>query len=549
VALLEGEEQVAGETVRVPTDSYRARVQLADKPDEARLHRYTVTVQEFDNEVLATNNTYPLAVSVSDERTQLLLIDGRPRWEFRYIKNLFASRDRTVHLQYVLIEPDEIAGVPAPPKVHASASRPVEQVEATALPENETEWMKFDVIVLGDVSPEVLGEPEQEIIKKFVEQRGGTLVVVAGPNAMPHEFANGPLADVLPVATTMVPGPVPAPPEEKFQLVLSTDGRESVVMRQKVNPVENLEVWSELPSIHWRHPEAPAKEGATVLAYALPPSAPDYMPRPASGEAAPAAEDTAVDAETLAKQRAFQRQHALISHHNVATGRVMFLGFDRTWRLRYRVGDTYHHRFWGQVLRWATANKLPAGTQTVKIGTDRTRYAPGGTIRVSARIAQEDFTPVLGRDDVAVNVYAGDTKVMARTLEFVKGSAGMYQGNLGALPAGTYRVELAAPAAEPILRRQNAETITTEFSVDPATPAEQTELAPDRGLLSRLASLTGGTVAEPPRAERALEGLGPVTETEIERHEYVLWDSLPMLLLIVAVATAEWLLRKKVGLA
>jgi hypothetical protein len=363
---------------------------------------------------------------------------------------------------------------------------------------------------------------------------------------MPHEYANGPLGEILPVAAKAVPGPVPAPPEETFHLALSTDGRESVVMRQKVNPVENLQVWSEVPAIYWRHPETPAKQGATVLAYALPPDAPDYMPTvEPTGEAT----ETAVDADTLAKRRAFQRENALISHHNVATGRVMFLGFDRTWRLRYRVGDTYHHRFWGQVLRCATANKLPAGTQTVKIGTDRTRYAPGGTISVSARIAEEDFTPVLGADDVAVNVYSGDEKVMARRLEFVEGSAGLYRGNLGALAAGTYRVELDAPSADPILQRQNAETVSTEFSVDPATPAEQTELAPDRGLLSRLASLTGGTVAEPPRAERALEGLGPVTETEIERHEYVLWDSLPMLLLIVAVATAEWLLRKKVGLA
>jgi len=350
VALIEGEEQVDTETVRVPTDSYRVRVQLADKPDEARLHRYAVVVQEFDNEVLATNNRYPLAVSVSDERTQLLLVDGRPRWEFRYIKNLFASRDRTVHLQYVLIEPDDIAGVPTPPQVHASASRPVEAVEATALPKDASEWMKFDVIILGDVSPDVLGDPEQEILKKFVEQRGGTLVVIAGPNYMPHAYATGPLGAMLPVAPTASPGTVQAPPEEKFHLVLTTEGRESVVMRQKVNPVENLEVWSGLPPIYWRHPEAPAKEGATVLAYALPPSAPDYMP-----PFEPGAETTEspVDTETLAKRRQFQRQHALISYHTVATGRVMFLGFDRTWRLRYRVGDAYHHRFWGQVLRWA----------------------------------------------------------------------------------------------------------------------------------------------------------------------------------------------------
>jgi hypothetical protein len=256
-----------------------------------------------------------------------------------------------------------------------------------------------------------------------------------------------------------------------------------------------------------------------------------------------------VDESTLAKRRDFERTRALIAHHNIASGRVMTLCTDRTWRLRYRIGDTYHHRFWGQVLRWATADKLPAGTQTVKIGTDRTRYAPGGTIRVRASIAREDFTPLVGRDDVAVNVFAGDEKVAGQVLKYVPDSPGLYEANLGALPAGTYRVELDSPAARPILRRQNADVVSTEFSVDPATPAEQAELAPDRGLLSRLATLTGGTVADPARPEAVLDALGPPTEVEIERREYVLWDSLPMLLLVVAVATAEWLLRKKVGLA
>jgi len=546
VALVDGEKEVAAETIRVPTGAYRARIQLSDKPEEARLHHYTVAVQEFENEVLATNNRYPIAVSVSDERTNVLLVDQRPRWEFRYIKNLFVSRDRTVHLQYALLEPDDIAGVPAPPKVHASASRPLNEVEATALPKDEVEWMKFDVIILGDVATDTLGDDQQAILKKFVEQRGGTLVVIAGPTHMPHAYMAGPMADILPATCDSLAGPAPAPPEEAFRLALTTDGRESVVMRQKINPVENLDVWYDLPPIHWRHPGTQAKAGATVLAYALPPEPPDYLPALAS-DGAPA--DAPLDAEALAQRREFERRYALIMHHTAARGRVMFLAFDRTWRLRYRVGDTYHHRFWGQVLRWATADKLPAGTQTVKIGTDRTRYAPGGTVRVKTRIAREDFTPIVGRDDVAVNVFVGDDKVMRRVLAFQPNSPGLYEASLGSLPAGSYRVELDAPAARPILQRQHTDVVSTEFSVDPATPAEQAELAPDRGLLSRLATLTGGTVAEPARAERVLENLGPVTEVEIEPHEYVLWDSLPMLLLVVALATAEWLLRKKVGLA
>lgn len=544
VALMDGEKVVDSQTVRVPSDAYRARVQLSDEPSATGLHHYAIDLQKFEGEVLATNNQYPLTVSVSDERTKLLVIDGRPRWEFRYLKNLFASRDKTVRLQYVLLEPDRIEGVPPAPKIEASASRPIEEVEASALPKDEVEWMKFDVILLGDVGPKYLTDETQRILHKFVADRGGTLIVVAGPNYMPHYFGDSALADLLPVIFKKSEQPVQAGPEKLFHLALTSEGRESVILRQKVNPEENAEVWDSLPDIYWRHPIVQTKEGATVLAYALPPAAPSFMTaKPADGAAAAAPTE-----DVQRERRAFEREHALIAYHNLAVGKVMFLAFDHTWRLRYRVGDTYHHRFWGQVLRWATANKLPAGTETVKLGTDRTRYTPNAPVRVQAKLAKKDFTPIVS-NDVGVSVYKGQQLVLSRKLDYIKDSAGMYAAELGELPSGTYRVELEAPPARLVLAEENVDKVVTEFSVDPSMPAEQAELVPDRGLLSRLANLTGGAVADPSHAERVLSSLGPVTEKETEKREYVIWDSWPLLALIVLAATAEWLLRKKVGLA
>ena len=69
VTLDDGDKTVDTQTVRVQTGAYRARVQLADEPKESGLHRYAINIEKFDGEVLTTNNQYPLAVSVSDERT------------------------------------------------------------------------------------------------------------------------------------------------------------------------------------------------------------------------------------------------------------------------------------------------------------------------------------------------------------------------------------------------------------------------------------------------------------------------------------------------
>ncbi|MCX5655099.1 MAG: hypothetical protein NTY65_10680, partial [Planctomycetota bacterium] len=319
VSLVDGDKTVDSRTEHVPTDNYRTTVELGDEPAAAGLHRYRVEVQKFEGEVLATNNQYPITVNVSDERIKLLIIDGRPRWEFRYLKNLFAGRDRTVRLQHVLLEPDRIEGVPPPPKVAASAGRPIDDVEANLPPKDEAEWMKFDVIILGDVAPKYLGASEQRILQKFVADRGGTLIVVSGPLYMPHAYAGTPLAEVLPAVFKKEDKAILAGPEKSFRIALTAEGRESVIMRQQATAEASQEIWDAVPDIYWRHPILHAKEGATILAYALPPSPPDFLPKKATAGSAPA---EAVSDEVLRQRRDFERQNALIAYHSAAMGQV-----------------------------------------------------------------------------------------------------------------------------------------------------------------------------------------------------------------------------------
>ncbi|MGB2821080.1 MAG: hypothetical protein WBF17_08865, partial [Phycisphaerae bacterium] len=546
VALYDAKRQVAVKTIRVPKDlhGYRPRVQFTDEPKGAGLHSYSVRIQKFDKEVFSANNEYPLTISVTKDRVRLLLLEDRPRWEFRYIKNIFADRDRNVKLQYVITNPDRIEGQTAHLRVAASASRPTGQIEATLLPASAQEWMKFDVVILGDIAPTTFTDEQMGTIRKFVTERGGTLIVVAGPNHMPHAFADTPLEEVLPVAFGPSDEPVPGATNTGYRIALTAAGRDSTIMFQDVDPERNLAVWNAVPAIYWRHPSTVAKEAARVLAYALPPSPPDFLlpipPEKASDE------DAVRQVE--AQRREFQRSNPLITVHNVAAGRVMMLCFDRTWRLRYRTGDTHHHKFWGQVMRWATAEKLRAGTDFVKLGTDKTRYGPGNQIRVRAKIVQPDLAPVVS-ENVAVSIFAGDRLRLRKKLEYMPDSPGMYEAKIDDLESGTYRVDLEAPEAQPILAAEKVRKVSTEFSVDPVGSAEEIELSADRGLLRRVASRSNGVVLDPHQADQVIEALGPTSLVRRQRRELRLWDSWPLLVLIVAIATVEWAIRKRIGLA
>ena len=94
-------------------------------------------------------------------------------------------------------------------------------------------------------------------------------------------------------------------------------------------------------------------------------------------------------------------------------GKVLMLTTDQSWRLRHRVGDTRHHRFWGQVLRWGSGEKLRAGNTFVRLGTDKLRYLHAPAHEYTATVEQLCALPAF---DWTLIVEAGDGRAaQART--------------------------------------------------------------------------------------------------------------------------------------
>jgi len=518
VVLSKDGETLDSASVAATEPMVRTHVELSHAPSDTGMQAYAVSIERFPDETFTDNNMMPTSVSVTDERTKLLIVESRPRWEFRYLKNLFAARDRTVSLQYVLLHAERIAGVPEPEPEPASVSR--SSAQAFALPADEEQWLAFDVIMLGDVAPDALRTDARDALRRFVVDHGGTLVVIAGPNHMPHAFADTVFEELLPVRFAGEEGYI-RPPEESYRLALTPDGLDSVMMRQDSTAEGDPTGWEAMPELHWRHPVREAKPGSVVLAYAL---APGEEPD-----------------EALARAR------PLIVTQNVGLGRVLFLAFDRTWRLRYRAGDRYHHRFWGQVLRWATAGKLPSGTRLVRLGSDRWRYPAGAHVRIRARLLQPDLSP-LPDAELAAMIYRDGVPVLRRRLLPATVRAGMYEADLGALAGGLYRVELEGPKLPTLLAEEGADGVSVGFEVGSAPGPELAVLAADFDLPARLAQLSGGAAVRPAEAELLVDLMGDSVIVTHDRREYALWSSWPMLAAIMALAAAEWIIRKKVGL-
>ena len=547
VQLMRGGISVSEETVQVPDEAWRTTIRLDDSPLEKGIFSWSVKIDPVEGEQYPQNNEWAFQAAVSDDRTNVLLIDDRPRWEFRYLRNLFDSRDKSVQLQYVLLHPDKLEGADPLPAIPASAGRPFGESEATRLPATPEEWRKFDVIILGDVPPEAVSGETWQIMRDCVGNRGAMLVLVAGPNFLPHAFAHQSAKELIPVQFEPSTADFGTPPEPAYKFSLTAEGRQSPVFSQSVSGLENARIWEQMPPLRWRHAHGGAKDGATVLAWAQP------LPVDGQGVELTIPEGGTTDADPaaeLTRRKALESKNALVVAAQVDLGKVVMLTFDQTWRFRYGIGDTYHHRFWGQLLRWGSGESLPSGTGGVRLGTDQLTYEPGQPMVVKARLMDGQFRPIVNAK-LQATLNKDGKAVATGPLEYRKDSQGLYEGRFeGLTEPGTYRVELSGPDVERLLTKDGRRTVEQDITISPVGNAmELGDLTVDREMAARLASLSGGLVTGLADLEKVLTRFGPETKEIAEQRETSLWDNWIILAVAVSALTAEWILRRRAALA
>lgn len=501
----------------VDGDTWEKEIRFRDVPTTRGVKKYTVVLKPPQEDTEADNNAWPVDVAVTDDRINVLVLDRRPRWEFRYLRNLFFARDKSIHLQYYLSEPDRVQGEPRdlPP---ASAARPFGSAEAGALPRDRDAWRAFDVIVLGDLPPSALPESARADIQFCVEERGALLVVSAGTTAMPVAYAHTPFAALLPVSLTNALGQVTAHWTDKsLKPVLTPRGTSHPVTALAETVSANEQQWQRLPAASGYLAGIEARPGAETLIFA-------------EG-------GTALDAPVVV---AAQR----------GRGKVLFLGMDETWRMRYQVGDTIHHRFWGNVAVWGAGTRLREGNAFARVGTDVLHATPGEKVKVSVRLTGRDSRPVQV-DDLVAKIQLPNQRVETVPLLSRPETNGVYEAQFD--PGGNqgeFRVEIASPTAEQqMLGDWPAEFVTQFWVEDSFAPCESADPTADAALPAQLARLTNGKVVRPTNELELVELFGAARGTVVEHVENPIWAH-PIVFGVFALALSlVWIFRKRRGLA
>ncbi|WP_020472935.1 vWA domain-containing protein [Zavarzinella formosa] len=465
------------------------------------------------------NNTRPVVVTVSPDKAKVLLVDGEVRWEFHYLQTALI-RDETMDTTSVVFDQPRLN------LVDAEGTRKM-GLPDLALPKDPEALLNFDCVILGDITPEQLPKAERERLEHYVSERGGTLVLLAGKKSMPLEFVRDgdPFQKLLPIRNPKV-----YKADQGFKVALTGEGSQTGFLRLDPNPGVSAETWNNLPPHYWAV-TGQAKEGAVTLASVAP--------------SQPFADANAT--------REWEQNNGLVVRQNYGFGKVVYVGIDSTWRWRFKKGDTYNHRFWSQVIRWAASDRaLIAGNEFVRFGAREPVYRADQEVELIVRLSDK------------VKNFKKDAMAGARLLHKPKGgpetAVGMmplrphpvipreYIGSQGNLPPGDYDIELVIPDIEDKLNGPDGKKLRAHVQVLPADTGEMIDLATNWGLMEDLAARTGGKVFPADRAKELVELLQSRSATREYTVEQKIWQSWWTLALLIGLLTAEWLARKWAGL-
>ncbi len=489
---------LARTTVKIAEDGQPQQVRLPYRPTSVGDFEYIVEAARQQEEEKTQDNVLPpRTVSVRKEQIRVLLAQSVPSLEFRYLKTML-ERDSTIELRTVLQDSD-----PEFAQIDKSALR--------VFPVRKEELFKYDVVIFGDVDPTFLSNQVMSNLVEFVTDKGRGVIFISGPRYTPLAYRDTPLEPLFPVDLHTAAAP-PLGMNIPNSFVVSPTGLGSMSPHMQLGdtPRETARIWSRLPGVYWLLECPDLKPAAQVLA---------EHPVRTGGDG---------------------RKLPVFCLQLVGGGKVMFHAVDETYRWRYRLGDVLFARYWVQTLRFLSRSKLSGEDRSAELTTDRENYKPGEPVRFRVRFRDESMAPAAD-DGVVIMLERDGHKNQRVTLRRNAINRGVFEGVFSQGGDGKYHGWILAPT---LPGRADAVDFTIE-----APPGEMEKLEMDAAELKQASALTGGKFYTVLTAARLINDLPEGRQVVIESLEpIVLWNKVPVVLLLLLLVVAEWIMRKRKGL-
>src|SRR6516164_210267 len=488
----DGQKILAAREVSLAADDNVQTEALLFNAGGAGAKQLQFSIDALPDEASRSNNVLFRLVDVRSDKHRVLYIEGEPRWEYKFIRRA-QEDDGIVQLVSMLRTTEN--------KVYRQGIEDPKEL-ADGFPTRAEDLFGYQALIIGSVEARYFTSAQQELIKQFVDRRGGGLLLLGGRFALADGgWAASSLADLLPVALPDRKGTFR---RDRATVQLTPAGAESIICRLVEDPARNVERWKKLPYLMGYQQAGTPKLGAAVLA----------------------------------EMNAGGQKLPLLITQNYGRGRVAVLATGGTWRWRMNLPleDLSHEAFWRQLLRWLAADT--PGRVVASVPSQM--FFDDGRIQLSAEVRDKDYLPAT---DTRVEAHiSGPGGVVASIeLEPDPKAPGIFQAEWTAERPGSYHAEVVAKRGEEEVGR-DALTFERMDGV-----AENFHTAQNRELLEKLSAQTGGHYWQPKELSKLASEISYSEAGITTRETKDLWNMPAIFLLILLLRSSEWLLRRKWG--
>ena len=466
-----------------------------------------VAADPLPGEQNTANNALTQVVNVGSDARRILYVEGEPRWEYKFIRQA-EQDDRMVQIASIVRTTEN--------KFYRQGVKDAKEL-ADGFPSRAEDLFGFQGLIIGSVNIGYFTPEQQELIREFVDRRGGGLLMLGGQFALADGNWNAStLTDLLPTVLPTTAGTFHREQDPKSGTTHATSelapaGVDNIITRLVDDPKANAAKWKSLPYLMDYQDAGTPKPGATVLAYLITPEG---------------------------------RRLPLLTTENYGHGRtaIMATGGSWRWQMSLPLGDTAHDLFWQQLLRWLVSD-TPGH---VAVSMPQQMLLDNGAVNLTAAVLDQQYNPAA---DAKVEAHILGPSGVSALLEMtpVPDSPGQFQAAWSAPKPGAYLTEVTAQRADSNGQmKELGRDVLTFQRMDGV--AENFHSEQNRELLERLASQTGGRYWKPGDLGKLADAI-PFSEAGVTvRETKDLWNLPLVFLVLLTLRFSEWWLRRKWGI-
>lgn len=466
---------------------------------------YAVEIAPEAGELASENNTRRVLVPAQDRRRTVLVVEGAPGFEHTFLKRAL-GRDPALDVDSVVRKGQNEEGRDTF-FIQAAASRSA--ALAAGYPSQRRELFAYDAVLFGNIGSDFFTRDQLEMTMEFVASRGGGLLVLGARSFERAGLMGTALEEVLPLdlsnrraaaAGAGTAGRSANTPS------LTPDGATHPATRLVASIADNRTRWGRLPPLAAVSSAGTPRPGAQVLA----------VVGGATGDDRP-----------------------LVATQRYGLGRAMVFAGEASWRWRMMLpsSDSTYELVWRQLARWLAAGsperiEIPALAVAI----------PGTTETISVLVRDEEFSAI-GNAEVALRLREPGGQERSVPAALASPREGRYATAIRFEQAGVYTV-----TADVRRGGQPLGSATRALLVGGAD-VELSEPRLNQAVLRRIADSTGGRYLEISEVSQlpSLLRESPVGSLPMEMRD--VWHTGWSLAVIVALLAAEWIVRRRAGLA